>query len=67
MYHTSAKLSAWCCKKYEIPIDRKHIIGHSEVPGCSGSGGGVHCHTDPGLYWNWKKYMRLIEDYWNLL
>jgi hypothetical protein len=67
MYHASARLSAWCCKKYEIPIDRKHIIGHDEVPGCSGSGGGVHCHTDPGLYWNWNKYMRLVEDYWNLL
>jgi N-acetylmuramoyl-L-alanine amidase len=67
MYHTSAKLSAWCCKEYEIPIDSKHIIGHDQVPGCSGSGGGNSCHTDPGLYWNWKKYMRLIEYYWNSL
>jgi N-acetylmuramoyl-L-alanine amidase len=67
MYHASAKLSAWCCKEHKIPIDRKHIIGHDEVPGCSGSGGGVDCHTDPGPYWNWKKYMRLIEYYWNSL
>jgi hypothetical protein len=67
MYHASARLSAWCCKEYEIPIDRKHIIGHDQVPGCSGSGGGVHCHTDPGPYWNWKKYLRLIEYYWNRL
>jgi len=58
MYHASARLSAWCCKKYKIPIDRKHIIGHDEVPGCSsGSGGGVDCHADPGPYWNWKEYM----------
>ena len=65
MYHASAKLSAWCCKKYEIPIDRKHIIGHHEVPGCSsGSGGGVACHTDPGHYWKWKKYMLLVLYYW---
>ena len=63
MYHASARLSAWCCKKYKIPIDRKHIIGHSEVPGCSGSGGGADCHTDPGPYWNWKMYMRLIYYY----
>jgi N-acetyl-anhydromuramyl-L-alanine amidase AmpD len=68
MYHTSARLSAWCCKKYKIPIDRKHIIAHSEVPGCSsGSGGGVDCHTDPGPYWNWNKYMRLILYYWSRL
>jgi N-acetylmuramoyl-L-alanine amidase len=63
MYHTSARLSAWCCKKYKIPIDREHIIGHDEVPGCSGSGGGVNCHTDPGPYWDWKEYMRLINYY----
>ncbi len=64
MYHASARLAAWCCKKYEIPIDRTHIIGHYQVPGCSsGSGGGVDCHTDPGPYWNWKKYVRLIQYY----
>ena len=67
MYHASAKLSAWCCKKYKIPIDRKHIIGHYQVPGCSGSGGGVDCHTDPGPYWNWNKYKLLIHYYWSLL
>ena len=63
MYHTSARLSAWLCKKYKIPMDRKHIISHSQVPGCSGSGGGIDCHTDPGPYWNWKMYMRLIFYY----
>jgi hypothetical protein len=67
MYHASARLSAWCCKKYKIPIDSKHIIGHYQVPGCSGSGGGVDCHTDPGPYWNWNKYMRLINYYRSLL
>jgi hypothetical protein len=67
MYHASARLSAWCCKKYKIPIDSKHIIGHYQVPGCSGSGGGVDCHTDPGPYWNWNKYKLLIHYYWSLL
>jgi hypothetical protein len=67
MYHASARLSAWCCKKYKIPIDRTHIIGHYQVPGCPGSGGGVNCHTDPGPYWNWTKYMRLIHYYRNRL
>lgn len=63
MYHASARLSAWCCKKYEIPVDRKYIIGHYQVPGCSGPGGGANCHTDPGRYWNWTRYMRLIRYY----
>jgi hypothetical protein len=63
MYRASARLSAWCCKKYRIPMDRSHIIGHYQVPGCSGSGGGAGCHTDPGRYWNWTKYMRLVRYY----
>jgi N-acetylmuramoyl-L-alanine amidase-like protein len=67
MYHASARLSAWCCKKYRIPMDDKHIIGHHQVPGCSGPGGGVDCHTDPGPYWDWKEYMRLIYYYRNRL
>ena len=67
MYHASARLSAWCCKKYKIPIDRRHIIGHNQVPGCSGPGGGIGCHTDPGRYWNWTRYMRLVRYYRNRL
>lgn len=63
MYHASARLSAWCCKEYEIPVDRKHIIGHDQVPGCPGPGGGANCHTDPGRHWNWRRYMRLIHYY----
>ena len=63
MYDGSAKLSAWLSRKYGVPIDRRHVIGHHEVPGCSGSGGGVSCHTDPGKYWDWEKYLRLVRDY----
>ena len=64
MYRSSAKLSAYLARKYDIPIDRHHIIGHNEVPGCPGTGGGgVSCHTDPGRYWNWNKYMDLVRGY----
>ena len=63
MYRSSARLSAYLARKYRIPIDRQHIIGHDEVPGCPGAGGGVNCHTDPGQYWNWKKYMDLVRGY----
>jgi hypothetical protein len=65
MYRSSARLSAYLARKYRIPIDRQHIIGHNEVPGCPGAGGGVNCHTDPGRYWNWKKYMDLVRGYAN--
>lgn len=63
MYRSSARLSAYLCKRHRIPVDRRHIIGHNEVPGCPGAGGGVSCHKDPGRYWNWRKYMKLVRHY----
>ena len=30
-YKTSARLIQDICKRYDIPIDREHIIGHNEV------------------------------------
>ncbi len=63
MYNASAKLSAWLSRKYGVPVDRRHIIGHHEVPGCPGAGGGVGCHTDPGRYWDWDRYLRRIKYY----
>ena len=55
MYRSSAKLSAYLCKKYDIPMDRAHIIGHNEVPSAT--------HTDPGGNWNWTKYMGYVQEY----
>lgn len=52
MYAASARLTARVCARYDIPVDRKHIIGHVEVPGTD--------HTDPGEHWDWDKYMRLV-------
>ena len=63
MYRSSARLTAHLAKKYNIAINRRNIIGHHEVPGCSGGGGGASCHTDPGSNWNWTKYMRLVKGY----
>ena len=64
MYRSSAKLAAYLCRKHRIPVDRRHVIGHNQVLGCSGgSGGGVSCHTDPGRYWDWPRYMDLIRRY----
>ncbi|CAA9468368.1 MAG: N-acetylmuramoyl-L-alanine amidase [uncultured Rubrobacteraceae bacterium] len=57
MYRSSAKLTAYLCQRYRIPVDRYHIIGHNQVPGAT--------HTDPGRYWNWTQYMRLVRQYRN--
>lgn len=63
MYKPSARLTAYLCKKYGIPIDRQHIWSHAQVPGCSGGGGGLGCHTDPGQHWNWDRFMSLVRSY----
>ncbi|MEV8019373.1 N-acetylmuramoyl-L-alanine amidase [Streptomyces sp. NPDC086554] len=54
MYASSARLTAGICKRYDIPVDREHIIGHVEVPGTD--------HTDPGPHWDWDRYIRLVRD-----
>ncbi|NUS74987.1 MAG: N-acetylmuramoyl-L-alanine amidase [Streptomyces sp.] len=53
MYAASARLTARICARYDIPVDREHIIGHVEVPGTD--------HTDPGEHWDWDRYMKLVH------
>jgi N-acetyl-anhydromuramyl-L-alanine amidase AmpD len=64
-YRASAQLVAYLAHRWSIPIDRKHIIGHAEVPDPYHRGrfGGVSHHTDPGRYWNWGHYMMLVRWY----
>jgi hypothetical protein len=64
-YRASAALVAYLAHRWGIPIDRRHIIGHAEVPDPNHPGrfGGVSHHTDPGPYWNWRLYMRLVRHY----
>jgi hypothetical protein len=61
MLRNSAALVRELCDRNGIPMDRNHIIGHSEVPGCaSAGGGGSSCHTDPGDGWDWDYFMSLV-------
>lgn len=52
-YRSSALLVCAIAKRYGIPTDRDHIIGHNEVPGTD--------HSDPGPTWNWTYYMSLVN------
>lgn len=65
MYRTSARLVAWLCVTYRIPIDRRHIIGHAEVPHprIPGRFGGSNAHWDPGPHWDWDHYMNLVRSF----
>jgi hypothetical protein len=62
-YRASARLVAWLCLRFGIPVDRRHIIGHSEVPDPlhPGLSGGRDHHTDPGRLWHWRRYMRRVR------
>lgn len=59
MYRTSAALVKHLTRKYDIPRDRAHIIGHDEIPGTTAATV-AGMHWDPGPYWDWEHYMELI-------
>ncbi|MFE6775848.1 N-acetylmuramoyl-L-alanine amidase [Streptomyces sp. NPDC057702] len=59
MYRSSARLVRHLARRYAIPLDRQHILGHDTVPGTVASTiRGMH--TDPGPYWDWAHYFRLL-------
>jgi N-acetyl-anhydromuramyl-L-alanine amidase AmpD len=61
MYRASADLVRYLSKKYSIPLDRDHIIGHDNVPGLTDRKAAV-MHWDPGPYWDWNHYMDLVQQ-----
>lgn len=59
MYRRSARLVKYLAHRFNVPLDRHHIIGHDNVPGplpANVSG----MHWDPGPYWDWTHYFALI-------
>lgn len=60
MYRSSATLVRYLANKYNIPLDREHIIGHDNVPGLTDKKAAA-MHHDPGPFWNWDYYMSLIR------
>jgi N-acetyl-anhydromuramyl-L-alanine amidase AmpD len=52
-YRSSAVLVCAIARRYGIPIDRDHIVGHKELAGAT--------HGDPGDTWNWTYYMSLVR------
>lgn len=53
MYRSSARLVAYLCRRYRIPINRRHIVGHNEVSS-------TPC---PGRWWWWAYYMRHVRRF----
>ncbi|HVQ43497.1 MAG TPA: peptidoglycan recognition family protein [Candidatus Saccharimonadia bacterium] len=59
MYRSSALLVRYLASRFNIPLDRQHIVGHDNVsapiPGLMAG-----MHYDPGPFWNWQYYQALL-------
>jgi hypothetical protein len=64
-YRASAELVAGLMRHYLLPIDRRHLIGHNQVPDPFHPGlfGGASHHTDPGPYWDWRRYRGYVRAF----
>lgn len=69
-YQASAGITAHVATKFGYAKDRNHIVGHGEksTPGWStwasanlGIDPNCNSHTDPGPYWDWTKYMGMVN------
>jgi len=59
LYRSSARLVKYLAERYDIPIDRQHILGHDDLPGLTPSNQ-TRMHWDPGAFWDWKHYFDLL-------
>ena len=56
VYDSVSKLVRHLSAKYDIPLDRHHVIGHDEVPGTVAANQ-AGMHWDPGPYFDWQRLM----------
>jgi hypothetical protein len=59
MYRSSAELVRYLAQKYDVPLDRAHIVGHDQVPGHAPARVKL-MHWDTGPFWDWEHYMTLL-------
>jgi len=59
MYIASAKLVRYLARRYDIPLNRAHILGHDNIPGITPAKV-AGMHWDPGPYWDWDHYFDLL-------
>ncbi|RPE43562.1 transglycosylase-like protein with SLT domain [Streptomyces sp. Ag109_O5-1] len=58
-YEATAELVKYLADRFDIPLDRQHIIGHDNVAGPKSSlVSGMH--WDPGPSWDWNHFMNLL-------
>lgn len=64
MYRSSAKLVRYLADRYDVPLDRLHIIGHDDIPGLTPYNQ-TRMHWDPGAFFDWAHYFSLLGASFN--
>ncbi|MEW1860797.1 N-acetylmuramoyl-L-alanine amidase [Streptomyces sp. NPDC088194] len=59
LYRSTANLVKYLAAKYDIPLDRAHILGHDNIPGGTETGIATQ-HWDPGPGWDWEHFFDLL-------
>ncbi|MGO4636657.1 N-acetylmuramoyl-L-alanine amidase [Streptomyces sp. 2RAF24] len=59
-YKATAALVAYLARRFDVPLDRRHVIGHDNVlpPRPARA---PDAHWDPGPYWDWERFMALLD------
>jgi hypothetical protein len=60
MYKSDGELVAYLAKRFDVPLDRVHIVGHDNVGGPTNADNAIQ-HWDPGPFWNWNYFMALAH------
>jgi N-acetyl-anhydromuramyl-L-alanine amidase AmpD len=60
MYKNSAELVRYLAHRFNIPLNREHIVGHDNVGGPTDADNATQ-HWDPGPFWNWQSYMGRLQ------
>ncbi len=58
LYRSLARLTRYQARRFGLPLNRAHVIGHDQVPGPS-SPYQAGMHWDPGPFFDWARLMRL--------
>lgn len=59
-YKSDVALVRYLARKYDVPLDPEHIVGHDTVSGESNAEN-KNQHWDPGPFWNWNYFMSLVR------
>ncbi|WP_245687354.1 N-acetylmuramoyl-L-alanine amidase [Streptacidiphilus griseoplanus] len=60
VYQQTAKLVKYLAGRYDIPLDRQHILAHDNVPGGK-TADLAGQHWDQGNEWDWTRFMKMID------